>query len=47
LYCSHFLPEFTLGFLVGFVLLIYLVFCVALFVFTFWVLCCDVCYGST
>ena len=38
-------PEFTPGFLVGSVLLIFLVFCVVLlYVFTFWVPCCDVRY---
>ena len=37
--------EFTPGFLVGSVLLTFLVFCfVLLCVFTFWVPCCNVCY---
>ena len=38
-------PKFTPGFMVGFVLLIFLVFCVVLFcIFTFSVSCCDIRY---
>jgi hypothetical protein len=50
--CPARAPGFTAGFLVGSVLLIFLVFCVVLLcVFTFWVPCCDVCietlFGSS
>jgi hypothetical protein len=39
-------PEFTPGFLVGFVLLIFFVFCIVLLcILKFWVPCCDVHYN--